>query len=281
MDNDGDGKIDWPEDPGCSDALDEYEDDIAGNQPPIAHIDLSRDHGAPGMTINVDGSDSYDPDTDGSIVSYAWHITGPESYLYDASNTGAPGSFDMLFYNIGTYTITLTVTDNEGASDDVVATVTIGSGFAECNDGIDNDNDGYVDWPADPHCFSQDYDRESAVLPAFGTFVDRDDLLITRITTDGEDVESALGEPGSQMRVTVEVENNLDYTLEDVKLQVSVDELTLRETDKIGDLEDGENAAARVVMDLPYDIAPGLYDLRIVVSNDDIRRVKYRQILIV
>ena len=89
------------------------------------------------------------------------------------------------------------------------------------------------------------------------------------------------GMPGGFVRVVVGVENTLDYDLEDVKLQVSVDELTLRGTDKIGDLDSDETETARVMLDIPYGTPAGLYDMRIVVSNDDIRRVKYRHLLVI
>jgi hypothetical protein len=34
-------------------------------------------------------------------------------------------------------------------------------------------------------------------------------------------------------------------------------------------------------MDIPEDALPGRYDLRFVVSNDDVRRVKYRDLVVV
>ncbi|MBI2621547.1 MAG: S8 family serine peptidase [Candidatus Levybacteria bacterium] len=64
--------------------------------------------------VTLDGSGSYDPD--GSIVSYDWYEGG--IWL----GSGATLTVDFA---LGTHTVTLTVTDNDGASasDDVVITV--------------------------------------------------------------------------------------------------------------------------------------------------------------
>ncbi|NPV00542.1 MAG: starch-binding protein [Brevinematales bacterium] len=65
----------------------------------------------PGGTAYFDGSASYDPD--GSIVTYAW-------------NNGLTGAEPSKVYStVGTYTVTLTVTDNKGgkATDKVIVNV--------------------------------------------------------------------------------------------------------------------------------------------------------------
>lgn len=80
------------------------------NLPPVANAgpDL---HAVVGMTVFLNGSGSYDPDC--SLTNYSWSngLTG-----------AAPG---IIYDTPGVYTVTLTVTDNEGAtaSDDVVVTV--------------------------------------------------------------------------------------------------------------------------------------------------------------
>ncbi|HSV40648.1 MAG TPA: PKD domain-containing protein [Nocardioidaceae bacterium] len=61
------------------------------------------------VTVDVDGSASTDPD--GSIASYAWNFgDGATASGPTATHTYADG---------GTYTVTLTVTDNDGATDSV------------------------------------------------------------------------------------------------------------------------------------------------------------------
>ena len=85
------------------------------NEPPVANAG-SDQTAVEGETVQFDGSGSYDPD--GTVVSYSW----------DFGDTTAPGSGEVVshtYNTAGIYTITLTVTDNDGAADTGQATVTV------------------------------------------------------------------------------------------------------------------------------------------------------------
>jgi len=141
-DNDGDQFIDFPNDPGCEDY---YDEDEYNNLLPTA--DLS---------ANV---------TLGMIdlrVRFACNVTvgdAPADVSFDfGDNSGADIldlSVDGIMYatNIytapGTYNVSCTVTDDDG--DSVVDNVIVTVNPTECSDGIDNDNDSYVD-SFDPGC---------------------------------------------------------------------------------------------------------------------------------
>jgi len=102
LDNDGNGIYDTADD-ACS-----------VNQPPVA--DASGPYsGTAGTPVNFDGSASADPD--GSIVSYAWD--------FGDGNSGAGVSPAHTYAADGNYTVSLTVTDNDGASDTASSSVTI------------------------------------------------------------------------------------------------------------------------------------------------------------
>jgi hypothetical protein len=280
VDNDVDGLVDLA-DPGCSDASDDDEFDIAGNQPPIADLRLSRDFGAPSIIVNVDGSHSYDPD--GSIVEHSWVIVGPENYTYENLHVaGVPAGFAVQFNSIGTYEVRLTVVDNLGASDTEIRTVSIGN-YPQCNNGLDDDGDGKIDWPADLHCYDRNdpYEGEIQLNIPEKPFLDMDDLLVTRIDLNGHDVESAAVAPGVGLRLSLGLQNNLDYRLDDIKVDVSIQELGIRSSDMLRKLDPDDSATVTLELDIPEGIEPGLYDLRVVVSNDDVRRVKYRYLAIV
>ncbi len=68
---------------------------------------------------------------------------------------------------IGEGTCTITVTEtNSGASDTVTKSVEPGTGpQPECNDGIDNDGDGAVDYPSDPGCVDINDNTENSDQP--------------------------------------------------------------------------------------------------------------------
>jgi len=77
------------------------------NQPPKANFTATPDRGTVPLTVNLDASPSQD--SDGSIVSYEWLVNGET-----LSNTKmATTTFDIA----DSHTITLTVTDNEDATD--------------------------------------------------------------------------------------------------------------------------------------------------------------------
>ncbi len=280
LDNDGDGLVDLA-DPGCTDASDDDELDFAGNQPPISIIDLSRTYGAPGMIVSVDGNRSYDPD--GSIVEHSWVLTGPGGFTYsDLHVVGMPGSFLVQFFDEGTYEFRLTVVDDEGADDTDIVTLHISSGYAQCDNGIDDDGDGNIDWPADLHCSDKNdpFEGEIDVSTKDKPFRDMDDLLITRIDIDGMDVEHSLVAPGEYFRLGLGLQNTLDYELDDIKVDVSIQELGVRDADILRELGSDDSANVVLNLDIPDWVGPGLYDMRIVVSNDEIRRVKYRVVTI-
>ena len=68
-------------------------------------------------TVTLNGSGSYDPD--GSIASYTWK---------EGSTTIASGSTPSVSLSVGTHTIVLNVTDNDGATDTDTVVVTVEAG---------------------------------------------------------------------------------------------------------------------------------------------------------
>jgi len=85
------------------------------NRPPVAIFTESATSAPTGTVIHFNASDSYDPD--GWIVSYAWN--------FGDGFTGTGVTIDHAYADNGTYTVTLTVTDNDGATGLVTHTKTI------------------------------------------------------------------------------------------------------------------------------------------------------------
>jgi len=85
--------------------------------------------GNEGSTISFDGGGSYD--SDGSIANYEWNFGDGSAVV-----TGVAAPMHTYGDN-GVYTVTLTVTDNEGATDTVTTTVTVNNIAPTVNAGVD------------------------------------------------------------------------------------------------------------------------------------------------
>ena len=92
----------------------------APNIPPTAVIAASATSGAAPLAVTFNGSGSTDPD--GTISSYAWNF---------GDGTTASGSVATKTFNTaGTYTVTLTVTDNRGGRGTSSAVIQVSANLA-------------------------------------------------------------------------------------------------------------------------------------------------------
>jgi YD repeat-containing protein len=87
---------------------------IAANQPPVANAGGPYS-GVTGSSIQFNGSASHD--SDGSIVSYVWN--------FGDGGTGSGVAPTHVYATAGTYNVSLTVTDNNGATASATASATV------------------------------------------------------------------------------------------------------------------------------------------------------------
>ena len=132
LDNDGDGQIDFPADPGCDAPQDNDESD--GAEPQCSN-----------------GIDDPDPDTD-----VDWPDDQQCYAYYDPSEGGQTACTDGED------------NDNDGQTDGADPDCPASGSqtehdFPQCMDGINNDGDGQIDFPNDPGCHSEFDDDESNV----------------------------------------------------------------------------------------------------------------------
>lgn len=187
----------YPPDPECDSFVDNDESpgQNQSNIPPVAVLNTTPTAGMEDLLVTVNGSLSYD--VDGIIVTY--------SYDYgDSMSTGTlfgqPLAFNHLYTNPGIYVVTLTVTDDDGASDNASVNITVlpDNSMTQCSDGIDNDVDGLIDMN-DPGCSNPlDDDEIDGISYQCSDGIDNDgDLLIDMndpgctAPTDNNETDSA------------------------------------------------------------------------------------------
>jgi PKD repeat protein len=86
-----------------------------GNLPPVAVISVDKSEGVAPLSITVDASQS--TDENGSIVSWLWDFGGGET---DNAKTAS-----HVFSQAGSYPVTLTVTDGQGATGQAEILITV------------------------------------------------------------------------------------------------------------------------------------------------------------
>ena len=87
------------------------------NQPPVARISASAISGYSPLTVEFDAGDSYDPD--GYIVSYDWDF-GDET-----TKSGPTPSHTFTTAETHTFTVTLIVTDDAGATGTIAQSIEV------------------------------------------------------------------------------------------------------------------------------------------------------------
>ena len=92
----------------------------AANQPPTARISANPTSGAAPLTVAFDGSGSTDPE--GRPLTYSWDLNGDGTFG-DATTPTA----SYTYTSSGTYTASLRVTDDRGATNPASVTITVGN----------------------------------------------------------------------------------------------------------------------------------------------------------
>ncbi|QSF56523.1 ThuA domain-containing protein [Nocardioides sp. zg-1228] len=97
-------------------------DYVEGNRAPVARATTDRTSGPAPLTVEFDGTGSFDPDTgDDTGLTYAWDFTG------DGSTDATTPTASFTYSTAGNYTARLTVTDVDGRSGTTNIDITAGN----------------------------------------------------------------------------------------------------------------------------------------------------------
>ncbi len=194
IDNDYDGKIDYPNDPGCSNG----DDNDETNVPPTADLSITKygpssvmcgntisytvtvSNAGPAPATNVLVTDVIP-----SGLTFNAGASSAGCYLNSDSTSVLCNNFDLAANQSKTFTIAFNVqipqqcaprsiinkatvsascsdpNSSNNTSQEVWTSATCPETSPQCRDGIDNDYDGKVDYPNDPGCSNADDNDES------------------------------------------------------------------------------------------------------------------------
>jgi hypothetical protein len=87
--------------------------------------------------------------------------------------------------------------------------------------------------------------------------------------------------PGEDLEISLKLGNDGNKVLKRGKITAVVDDLGLIAKSNQFDIKPGETVNKRLLLNIPYDVKPGKYEVRVTISNDESRRVKYREFTVV
>ncbi len=126
------------------------------------------------MTCNDPGGDGWGPDENYNIAQTpsarslmalpAGCFSSTESVWVPASTASRPLAGSQIVTPTQTTTYTYRGTNANGTSSSSVTVTVTPGGVSQCNDGIDNDGDGPIDYPADSDCTSADDTTEGNAI---------------------------------------------------------------------------------------------------------------------
>ena len=86
---------------------------------------------------------------------------------------------------------------------------------------------------------------------------------------------------GDTLKISINFENVRDLNLDNLKLTAAVPDMAIWHSIGPFRLKSGRDISQNLELEIPADAEPGLYDIRISITDDAVRKVKVRQIRII
>jgi hypothetical protein len=274
LDNDEDGLTDYPNDPGCENGEDddEYNETNNENHAPVAKNDKATTYKEEAVYIDVLANDTDEDGDNLTIIS----LTPPMNGGIDIVNGQVYYIPEPEF--VGLDTFTYTISDGNGGTDTAMIMVNVikkEGPLPQCSDGLDNDNDGLVDYPEDPGCENPKDDDE------FNHVVEEEpEVPYTNVKFGSIKFSEETYNPGDLALIRVNMKNNGDEDLQNLKLTSTIYMFGEKGTSGKFNLDAGENTSRNVYVKIPYYAQPGKYLVKLTVSNSHYHDSSYRQITV-
>lgn len=149
---------------------------------PVASFTSSVSSGTAPLSVDFDASSS--TDSDGTIASYAWD--------YGDSTSGTGSTSTHIFVTAGTYTVTLSIVDDDGGTDTAQTTIVVSNPSSGGNDDDDDDDNDDDDNDNDNDNDSDDDDEDSS--SSSSNIVSRIVNLFTPDTSDTDEEDTTTEE---------------------------------------------------------------------------------------
>ncbi len=102
------------------------------------------------------------------------------------------------------------------------------------------------------------------------------DLLVTSLI-----VRSEYSKAGDTLEISMDLENKGDEKLKDVTVSATIQELATRKNIGPFDLGRNDEISKRIFLEIPEDTPEGTYYIRLTFNNDDMKRIKFREVVII
>ncbi|MBU1854088.1 MAG: hypothetical protein KKF89_00055, partial [Nanoarchaeota archaeon] len=191
-----------------------------------------------------------------------------DSNLFDIDvNTGVI-VFNPNAEHLGRHKFIVTVSDGVFDVETEFPLLVLFYSPSHCSDGLDNDNDGLIDYPADPGCESPDDNNEFSIINNVESGV-----KIVKIRSFGYDYNTVLA--GDYLMLSVTLENVIDEDIEMLTIGAILPEIGIKERLAVVDIDAGDRKTVKAYLHIPADITSGDYYLGVYASTDDLKRTKY------
>jgi PKD repeat protein len=278
---------------------------------PVVSIQATPTQGLAPLTVDftstVQGGDG--------LLIYDWDFNDGSVQI------GLGGDPQHTFAQAGLYTVTLTVTDEDGESGsdsvDIIVDQDAETPYMQIVvDAEGNEVPLTAHFSADivgfkhPISYAWDFDdrtTSSEVTPTH-VFERTREYLVELVITDREGntfadfvsitpldtqvnsgklsiqrivMEPSTVYPGDYVMVSAALKNNWHEDLEDVKFTAIIPELGVWATAGTVDIDSRKEDTMKLIMDVPYDALAGEYEVWFTASNDQVRRVTFRPLTII